>query len=236
MIPARYQSTRFPGKLLAPIAGKPLLELTYRNSLKCESLDQIYIATDDERISNLAKKMKASWFMTSPCCINGTARIIEAIEQNKELRTADLIINFQGDHPFTSPKTVQAMIEWMQKDEQAVMSTAAVLLTDKRKITSPHVVKCTFDCRNTALYFSRAPIPCRKETYYHHLGIYCYRKDFLLKMKNLPESELQRAEGLEQMRPLEAKCKIKIAIVEDVPLSVDTPEDVNEIEEYLACL
>lgn len=236
IIPTRYQSTRFPGKLLAPISGKALLEHTYINSLRCKSLDQIYIATDDERISNLADRLKAPWFMTSPSCVNGTARIIEAMEKNKELRAADLIVNFQGDHPFTSPKTIHAMIEWMQKDKEAVMATAAVLLTDERKIASSHVVKCTFDHENTATYFSRAPIPCRRQTYYHHLGVYCYRKEFLLKLKELPESELEKAEDLEQMRPLEARCKIKIAVVEDMPLSVDTPEDVNEIEEYLACL
>ena len=237
IIPARYSSTRFFGKLLALIHGKTLLQRTFENSKKTELFDEIYIATDDEKISIHANGFGANVIMTPSNCISGTERLAYALQKTEEIQSAKIIFNIQGDHPCISQKTIKAIINTLQDDENVTISTAVSLIEKKEDIFSPHVVKCVMDKSNYALYFSRHPIPfARKEknvSYFHHLGIYAYRPSFLLKYFDMKKSVLEEAEELEQLQFLENGFQIKVSIVDEPILAVDVPEDIKKVEKVL---
>ena len=237
IIPARYGSTRFPGKPLALISGKTLLQRTFERAQLCSLFDEIFIATDDKRIEDHALKFDAKVIMTSEDCINGTERITQAITKIKTIKNDDIIVNVQGDHPLLSPKTIESTIKILKEDDVAVMSTAATLLRDKDEIFSPNIVKVIFDKNSYALYFSRSPIPFSKNfdktKYYYHVGIYAYRANFLKKLAELPQTDNQISEDLEQLKVLEHGYKIKVALVQEKPLGVDTPQDLTKVERYL---
>lgn len=237
IIPSRYASTRFPGKPLALINGRTLLERTYLRVKLCPLLNDILIATDDTRILSHTKTFDAKSIMTSSECKNGTERITEAITKIDEIEDNDIIVNVQGDHPLICPKTIEAIINILQKDSNAVMSTAATLMKDKDEILSPNTVKVVFDKNYKALYFSRSPIPFAKNLdktkYYYHIGIYAYRAYFLKKLAKLQSTENQISEDLEQLKVLENGYSIKVALVRDKPFGVDTPQDITKIEREL---
>lgn len=241
IIPARYASTRFPGKLLAPIAGKTLLQRTYENALRCSALSKVVIATDDIRIYAHVKSFGGNVVMTSMDCPTGTDRLGEAYERYPELQS-ELILNVQGDEPCVDPEILNQVVAILSEDSTAVMSTAVEPISSMEDALSPHVVKCAMDSRQNALYFSRGLIPanksgsyCPQTKYYRHLGIYAYRSDFLLKYRRLPQTPLQIIEDLEQLKALEHGYRIKVAIVShnNNGIGVDIPEDIQKIEKIL---
>jgi len=239
IIPARFASTRLPGKLLLPICGKPLIEHTFENAKKCKSLDELYVATDSEKIASHIHALGGKTIMTSLGCRNGTERLIEALKKNEELQESDLVVNIQGDHPYISPLTITSCIDLLINDKSAVMSTAASPI-EYEKALSSHVVKCVIDKKSNALYFSRSVIPFQKSkldktSFYHHIGLYVYRTSFLLYLNELENTPLQEEEDLEQLKILEHGYNIKVAIVKEIELGVDTPEDITKVEKYL-CL
>ena len=235
IIPARYESSRFPGKPLIDIYGKSLIQRTYENARQCADFSQVIVATDDQRIFDHVKRFGGHVVMTSANCATGTDRLIEVIQKN--FIDADIIINVQGDEPLLEEKVIHEVIEVLRKDTQASMSTAIMKMEDPEEILNPSVVKCVTDIQGNALYFSRSPIPGNKHnkvlptsTYYKHLGIYGYRKEFLLHYGDIPQTPLQLSEDLEQLKVLENGYRIKTVIVNSQSIGVDTPEDLKKIE------
>jgi 3-deoxy-manno-octulosonate cytidylyltransferase (CMP-KDO synthetase) len=240
IIPSRYGSSRFPGKSLALIGGRSLIQRTFESASRCTALDRLVVATDDQRIFDHAKQFGAEVVMTSTDCPTGTDRLVEVIEKERCFDDTSLIVNIQGDEPLIEEGTIRAVIEALKKDPTAVMSTAVFKAESEEDLKS-HSVRCVMDCRGYALYFSRALIPSNKLgcyqkaiSYYNHLGIYAYRRDFLLKYAKLPATPLQIAEDLEQLKVLEHGYPLKVAIVEKShSIGVDTPEDIIKVENYL---
>jgi 3-deoxy-manno-octulosonate cytidylyltransferase (CMP-KDO synthetase) len=223
IIPARYHSKRLEKKLLIKVFGKTILQHTFEKVKSCKLLDEIYIATDNEKILSHAKEISANPLLTPPCN-NGTTRIIRALKENG--LKADIVVNIQGDTPCILPSTIESMVEILKKDNKASMSTAATLIENKEDILSPHTVKVVFDEFKNALYFSRNPIPFSKDldktNYYHHIGVYAYKTDFLKILSRLKPSYLQEKEDLEQLMVLERGYKIKVAITKEHPLDINT--------------
>jgi len=235
IIPARFNSTRFLGKLLFKIGEKTLLQHTFESVKSCQVFDEIFIATEDEIIKQEAVLFDASCIMTNKCQ-NGTHRIIDALKNNKIIQASDIIVNIQGDHPTISVNTIRKTLNILKNDEEAVASTAATIVSyDIAK--SENVVKCTFDKNQNALYFSRSLIPHSKDAkntnYYYHIGIYAYKTSFLYELDNLKDTHLQTKEDLEQLKILEHGYKMKVAIVDEIPHSVDVFEDVKKVEKVL---
>lgn len=235
IIPARYNSTRFLGKLLYKIGSKSLLQHTYENAKLCHIFDELYIATEDEIIKSEADRINAKCLMTN-ICSNGTHRIIDALKTNKKLQESDIIVNIQGDHPKILPNTIKQIVEILSSDQTAAASTAVTKIT-YYDASSPNTVKCVFDNNQNALYFSRSLIPHSKNpketTYYYHIGLYAYKTSFLYKLDKLQDSFLQKKEDLEQLKILENGYKMKVALVDDMPLGIDVFEDVKKVEKIL---
>ncbi|MBN2480043.1 MAG: 3-deoxy-manno-octulosonate cytidylyltransferase, partial [Parachlamydiales bacterium] len=236
IIPARLKSSRLEEKLLYKIFQKPLVQHTFENAKKAKILDDLFIATDSERISNLAKKFGAKCIMSSKICDNGTARIIDAIYQKPEINDCDIIVNIQADHPKIHPNTIKDIVDILKNDKNAVCSTAVTKISYELA-KNENVVKCVFDKNQNALYFSRSLIPHSKDKenidYYYHIGLYAYRVDFLKKFENLKSSKLEVLESLEQLKILENGYSIKVANVLDMPIGVDVFEDIKRVEEVL---
>jgi 3-deoxy-manno-octulosonate cytidylyltransferase (CMP-KDO synthetase) len=237
IIPARFHSTRFPGKLMKKVHGKTVLQRTFENALRSPSLSAVYVATDHELIAEHIESLGGKVLWTSAGCLNGTARLIEALKKNPKLQEADLVVNVQGDHPCVSSASIEAALEILQQDPQAVMSTLAVPFKDIASFRSPHAVKCVVDLHQNALYFSRSPIPYSPrglpKNAYHHIGLYIYRTPCLLSLFDTFPTPLQLEEDLEQLYILEQGFKIKVAFSEDPPLAVDTSQDLNVLEHHL---
>jgi 3-deoxy-manno-octulosonate cytidylyltransferase (CMP-KDO synthetase) len=206
------------------------------------------IATDDERIEREVRSFGANIIWTSPSCQNGTERIAEALQKEPRLQKAKVILNLQGDHPLTSPDTLDRIIEILLNDPLAEIATAARPLEREEDFHSPHIVKCVMDRNGNALYFSRSPIPYFPPSTiprwsplskkgllgYHHIGLYAYRPSFLLKIGSLEDTDLQRAEDLEQLKFLEHGYRMKVALVKDEALGIDTPEDLEKLKKWLS--
>lgn len=240
IIPARYGSTRFPGKPLADIQGKTLIQRTYENALRCSLLDQLIIATDDQRIYDHASSFGAQVMMTPTDCPTGSDRIAYLLEQKPSLQQAEVIVNIQGDEPGLDPGTIQAIVNALKKDPSAVMATGVFPFESSEEACNPNHVKCVLDLQMNVLYFSRALIPGNRTneynnqvTYYRHIGIYAYRPEFLLQYIKLPMTPLQRAEDLEQLKVLEHGYKIKAAVVSKISADVNIPEDIQKVEQEL---
>jgi 3-deoxy-manno-octulosonate cytidylyltransferase (CMP-KDO synthetase) len=236
-IPARYQSSRFPGKPLAIIAGKPMIQHTYERALACSELSAVYVATDDRRIKACVEGFGGNALMTRSAHVSGTDRIAEAARKIG-VKDRDLVVNIQGDQPAFQPEVVSAMIQPLIADASIPMGTLKCRIQDEADITNPNHVKVVVDNRGFALYFSRCPIPfCRDENlgqvHYKHLGFYCFRMDFLLKFTALPEGTLEALEKLEQLRALENGYHISVAESVYDSIEVDVPADVGAIEATL---
>lgn len=235
IIPARYGSTRFPGKPLALINNKPMIQHVYESALKSDIKD-IYVATDDERIYEEVLRFGGKALMTKKYHTCGTERVAEA-SNILGLSSEDIIINLQGDQPLFPAKYFHLLIEPL-KEEIVSMSTLATPFKNSEEINNPNKVKVVVDLRGNALYFSRAPIPYFRPpgelpVYLKHIGVYAYRKKFLDIFVNLPKGKLEEIEKLEQLRVLEHGYSIRVKVVEqDVP-EVDTPEDLTRVQEYL---
>lgn len=239
VIPARYGSTRFPGKPLVPIAGKPLVQHVVERCRRVSGLDELIVATDDERIARVARGF-CRVEMTSPDHPSGTDRVAEVLRRTD----ADAAVNIQGDEPLIDPAVVMAVIGALDK---AGMSTAVSPMTDVADYDNPNVVKVVVSAAGKALYFSRRTIPYVRDAaarpareqlpvfpFLRHLGIYGYRRETLLRLVELPVSPLERAERLEQLRALENGMEIAVATVDYEGIGVDVPEDVARVERLLS--
>lgn len=240
IIPARYGSTRFPGKPLVKIAGKTLIQRTYENAKSCKILDKIIIATDDKRIYDHVKEFQGQVIMTSVDCPTGTDRLAEVIRKDSSLSHAQIIVNIQGDEPTIDPKIIESVAITLNECKEAAVATAVVQINSEEEALNPSVVKCVLDLQGFALYFSRGLIPAGKnlkydpgQVYFRHLGLYAYRRDFLLHYGSLSQTPLQLAEDLEQLRVLENGYRIKAAIVEGESRDVNTPEDIKKVEPFI---
>jgi 3-deoxy-manno-octulosonate cytidylyltransferase (CMP-KDO synthetase) len=229
VIPARYKSTRLPGKPLLLISGKPMIQQVYEHAKKSKYLRDVIAATDDKEIFSCVKSFGGKVVMTSSKHKSGTDRICEAVKNIK----ADIIVNIQGDEPFIDYKNIDKAIEPLLKDKNLNVSTLAIKIKDRKEISDPNKVKVVFDNNNFALYFSRSVIPFNRDGgnvgYYKHIGLYVYRKSFLLKYKNLKQTKSEIAEKLEQLRILDYGEKIKVIITNKDSYSIDTKEDFERI-------
>ena len=239
VIPARWGSTRFPGKSLFPILGKPLLQWVVERARQARSLDRLLVATDDERIRTAAMDFGADVVMTAAEHPSGTDRIAEAVHGID----AQVVINIQGDEPLIDPVLIDALGHTLATDTTWDMATAAAPIRDERDRTATSVVKAVRARDGQALYFSRAMIPFVREKesggaiaanlYWRHIGIYAYRRAFLERLVQEPPCVLEQAEKLEQLRALWLGCRMKVLETNDVGLGVDTPEDVVRAEQAL---
>lgn len=228
VIPARYTSVRLPGKPLLAIAGKPLIQWVYERARQARRLDDVVVATDDRRVYDAVAAFGGKAVMTANFHISGTDRVSE-VARNV---AADVFVNIQGDEPLIPPSTIDAVCEPFQKDPQVQITTARVEITDLAQIESPHVVKVVVNSQDEALYFSRAVIPHPRRpplTFCKHVGIYAYRREVLLNLDRLRPSRLEKIEGLEQLRFLENCIPIRVVLVREDSLGVDTPEDVERV-------
>jgi 3-deoxy-manno-octulosonate cytidylyltransferase (CMP-KDO synthetase) len=225
IIPSRYESSRFPGKPLADLCGKPMIQHVYERVAQAKAVPYVAVATDDERIFSAVKKFGGNAIMTAGTHRSGTDRIAEAVK-TLNLSCDAIVVNIQGDQPIFEPAQVDEVIRPLIDTPEIKMSTLIYKIILDEEITHPHAVKVVFDCENNALYFSRSTIPYvrsadMKADYYKHHGIYAYRCDFLDTFTKLPEGKLEKLEALEQLRALEYGYKIKVVI---------TPHDSVEVD------
>jgi 3-deoxy-manno-octulosonate cytidylyltransferase (CMP-KDO synthetase) len=228
VIPARYASSRFPGKALATIASKTMLEHVYDRVKRSQYIDPLVIATDDKRIFDAARSFGAEVKMTRGDHISGTDRVAEVASQYD----ADIVVNIQGDEPLIDPEAIDSAVLPLIHEPAISMSTLRKQIEDPSEVGNPNVVKVVTDRFQNAIYFSRAPIPFDRGSdavYYKHIGLYVYRKKFLLRYSDLPVGPLEEAERLEQMRALENGFKIRVVGTEYESLGVDTPEDLERV-------
>lgn len=235
VIPARYGSSRFRGKVLAKIAGKPMIQWVYEQVSKSQTLDQLLVAVDDPRVLKCVEGFGGKALMTSPDHPSGTDRIAAVIETIQ----TDIVVNIQGDQPLIDPKMIDEAVQPMLDDPSIQMSTLKIKISEE-DYNDPAVVKVVVDENDFALYFSRSLIPFPRDgeslDIYEHVGIYVYRKDFLLKIAKMPQSNLEKIEMLEQLRVLEKGYKIKVIETKSkhaAGVSVDTPEDLARVEKLV---
>jgi 3-deoxy-manno-octulosonate cytidylyltransferase (CMP-KDO synthetase) len=235
VIPARFSSTRFPGKILAPLAGKPMLQHVYERASQARYLSSTIIATDDQRIFDAARGFGARVRMTRTDHPSGTDRVAEIASAEN----AEVIVNIQGDEPLIDPAAIDAAVLPVAHDPDIVMATLKKKIEDFSEIDNPNVVKVVTDRAGDAIYFSRCPIPFNRErasgaTYYKHIGLYIYQRDFLLNYSSLPIGPLEQTERLEQLRALENGYRIRVVETEYESLGVDTPADLERVEKLFA--
>ena len=239
IIPARYKSNRFPGKPLALINGKPMIQHVVERAENVDILSRVVVATDDDRIAACVTSYGGEYVMTRPNHVSGSDRLAEAAELLK-ISEHDVVVNIQGDQPLFPEEVINQVAQPLLDDPALPMSTLIYKIIRPEEINDPNHVKTVFDKDNYALYFSRAPIPFQrnpeegeKPTYYKHLGFYAYRKGFLLSFVALPEGEWERFEKLEQLRALEYGYKIKLVLTEHDSIEVDTHEDLLRVENHI---
>jgi 3-deoxy-manno-octulosonate cytidylyltransferase (CMP-KDO synthetase) len=236
LIPARYDSSRFPGKPLALILGKPLIQWVYEQALQVPGLDGVWVATDDGRIRECVAAFGGRALMTRADHPSGSDRLAEAAGL-LDLAPEDLVINIQGDQPVFPPKLISQLVEVFSRDPEVVMATPVRRESDPAAAANPNVVKVVFDRAGRALYFSRSPLPFWREGgppyFYRHIGIYAYLVQFLKEFVHLPPGRWEAAEKLEQLRALEHGFAIHVVETEGDTREVDTPADARQVEEFL---
>lgn len=236
VIPARYASTRLPGKPLLSETGRPLIQHVVEAARMARSLDRVIVATDDERIAEAVRQFGGEVRMTRADHPSGTDRIAEVAAGLPE---AGIVVNLQGDEPEMSGEALDRVVDLLRRDSQAPMATLATPIRDERVFLDPSCVKVVCSAEGRALYFSRSPVPCHRDGLpesgavlgHLHLGLYAYRRDFLLKLAALPPSPLEQSEKLEQLRVLEAGYPIAVGVVEEPSIGIDTPEDYRRFVE-----
>lgn len=236
VIPARYASTRLPGKPLVPIAGKPMIQLVYERAKLAQRADHVVVATDDERIVKAVEAFGGHARMTRLDHRTGTERVAEVAAHEP----GDVFVNVQGDEPLLDPVALDTAVASLLEEPAAAIGTLATPIKTPADIMDPNVVKTVLDFDGNALYFSRAPVPWVRDTaskiqvrHLKHLGLYVFQREALLEYPTLPQGELERIEQLEQLRWLENGWKIRVAEVEHDAVSVDVPEDVARVEKLL---
>lgn len=235
VIPARYASTRLPGKVLLPIAGKPMIQHVWERTKKSKLLSDVWIAADDQQIMEAAEKFGAKAVLTSVHHQSGTDRIAEAVKNVK----VDMVVNIQGDEPLMDVRVIDALVKALLKNKSYQMATVVKRIDRSDDIHNPNIVKVVVDANQDALYFSRSEIPFNRDRdngvdYFKHIGIYAYRKNFLLRLTKMPPSRLEKIEKLEQLRVLEAGYKIKMILTDVETAGVDTAEDLKKVEKLLS--
>ncbi|WP_028583227.1 3-deoxy-manno-octulosonate cytidylyltransferase [Desulfogranum mediterraneum] len=240
VIPARYHSNRFPGKPLALIGTKPMIQHVVERAWKVSMLDRVVVATDDQRIAAQVEAFGGEYVLTRGDHATGTDRLAEAAEL-LDIEEHDVVVNIQGDQPLFPEEIVKQVATPLLVDPALPMSTLIYKIIRPEEIDDPNHVKTVFDCHWNALYFSRSPIPFQRNpeegiqpTYYKHLGFYAYRKGFLVTFVGLPEGEWEKFEKLEQLRALEFGYTIRVILTDHDSIEVDTPRDINRVEQLLS--
>ena len=233
VIPSRYASTRLEGKPLKDICGHTMVEWVYKRALKSK-LDGVVVATDDERIVDEVKSFGGNVILTRKDHINGTSRIAEVCETYIDY---DVIVNIQGDEPLIEPDMINSIIDSFVEDNTIPMSTLKYKLTDMAEIENPNAVKVVTDKNDFAIYFSRSVIPYPRnlnmDNYYKHVGIYGYKRDFVMEYAKMASTPLELSESLEQLRVLENGYKIKVLETPYKIIGVDTQEELERVREYI---
>ncbi|MBZ9779211.1 3-deoxy-manno-octulosonate cytidylyltransferase [Psychroflexus sp. CAK8W] len=231
MIPARYEASRFPGKLMQDLAGKTVITRTYEAAKSTELFDEVYVVTDSELIFSEIEKEGGKVIMSKKEHECGSDRIAEAVQH----MDVDIVINVQGDEPFINEKALSKLLNVFKEDKDRLIDLASlkVKLTSEEDILNPNHVKVITDLNNFALYFSRSPIPFHRAKdlqvdYFKHVGIYAFRKDALMAFYNLPMSPLESAEKIECIRYLENGKTIKMVETQEVSIGIDTPQDLEK--------
>ena len=233
IIPARYGSSRLEGKPLLKANNKPIIQWVWEKAKSCPMVDRVIVATDDDRIYNACKEFRAEVEMTSTEHKSGSDRIAEVAERHPEI---GYIINLQGDEPLIEQANIELVIKGVKEDANADISTLVREIKDADEVNNPNLVKCVVDFNNYAMQFSRSKIPYERAEndgswkFYGHLGIYGYKREALFKMTKLPQAPYEMAEKLEQLRALQNGMKIKIAVVDNVPVGIDTAEDFEKFK------
>ncbi len=254
VIPARFEASRFPGKPLTSLAGKPMIQHVYENAARAQRVNAVIVATDSDRIAEAVRAFGGSAVMTSDAHQSGTDRIAEAVriltEDGMLIGAEDVVVNVQGDEPLLNPAMVDEVIGLMD-DPRADIGTLAKRISDVEDLFNPNVVKVVFGPDGYALYFSRAPIPYHRDLFirgseglpdeklaevsmYRHCGIYAFRRRSLERFAQLPPARLEQIEKLEQLRALENNTAIKVGITEHTTIGVDTPEDLERVKQWLS--
>lgn len=241
IIPARFASTRFPGKPLVEIAGKSMIERVYQRVSRSATIDRVIVATDDQRIYQAVTAFGGEAWMTRDDHASGTDRLAEVAAGFE----TDLVVNVQGDEPLIDPAMIDAAVAPLLADPAIVMGTLKAPVADWQEFRDPNVVKVVTDSAGFALYFSRSPVPFPREEWedasvspaelgaFKHIGLYVYRRDFLLRFAAMPQTRLEETEKLEQLRALENGYRIRVVETDRVCIGVDTPEDVARVEALL---
>lgn len=239
IIPARYASTRFPAKALADVGGKPMIQRVYEQAKKVSALNLVVVATDHSEIYDCVKQVGGDVCMTKEGHISGTDRCYEALTLQPD--TFDYVINIQGDEPFIQPEQISLLAGMLNGETE--IGTLVKVITDQEQVSNPNVVKVVFSKTNVALYFSRSPIPHLRNipqpdwssarTIYKHVGMYAYRTDVLKQITQLPVSQLEKAESLEQLRWLENGFKILVAETTQETIGIDTPDDLRKALQHV---
>jgi 3-deoxy-manno-octulosonate cytidylyltransferase (CMP-KDO synthetase) len=236
VIPARYASTRFPAKVLAKIDGRPMIEWVWQRAKLSQQLDIVVIACDHQDVYKVAIDFGAKAVMTDPNHPSGSDRIAQVV---KDL-DVDIVVNIQGDEPFIDPLTIDRLTSLLKDHHDCQMATVIREIEDDQDFLNPNVVKCVIDINGDALYFSRSPIPYNRNQQkpaeykaYKHLGLYAYRKSFLLQYQQWPKGMLESIEQLEQLRVLERGYKIKTTMTNYESIAVDTPDDLEKVNLWL---
>lgn len=243
IIPARYGSTRFEGKVLADLGGKPVIQHVYERAKQAKLLDDLIVACDDERVKNVVSEFGGKAILTSPDQPTGTDRLTEVVNPID----VKVVVNIQGDEPFVQPTMIDNIVLELLNNPKIGMATIIKKIEDEKELCDPNIVKVVIDKDGYALYFSRNFIPFVRERagdkplleatiFYKHIGLYGYTKDFLFTFKNLPKSNLEEAEKLEQLRVLEHGYKIKTIVTKFDTIGIDTPEDLERAKALLGKL
>ncbi|HEY1786011.1 MAG TPA: 3-deoxy-manno-octulosonate cytidylyltransferase [Pirellulales bacterium] len=239
VIPARLASTRLPRKLLLAETGKPLIQHTYEAAGQARLAAGLCVAADHEEIAAAVRAFGGEVRMTSPDCASGTDRVAEIARQMPDV---EIFVNVQGDEPELSGEAIDRVIDLLARDPEAVMATLATPIRDRQQLDDPACVKVVFDRAGRALYFSRSPIPHARQwddslltaepaAFHQHIGLYAYRRDFLLRVADIPRTPLERLENLEQLRVLESGYSIAVGVVAERTIGIDTPEDYRAFVE-----
>lgn len=231
IIPARYESSRLRGKPLIEVGGKPIIQWVFEKAVQAQLADRVIIATDNEKIYETSLMFGAEAEMTLDTHNSGSDRIAEVAERHPEIA---YIVNLQGDEPMINPETIDTVIRLLKEDDEADISTLVREVKEKNEINNPNLVKCVFNNLGYAMYFSRSKIPYERNVghskFYGHLGIYGYKREALFNMTGGNQTSLELSESLEQLRALQMGMKIKVSVVEDKPIGIDTIEDLNNFK------
>ncbi|MBO5072007.1 MAG: 3-deoxy-manno-octulosonate cytidylyltransferase [Eubacterium sp.] len=234
VIPARYKSSRFPGKPLTEICGKPMIWWVYQQAKKVPEFDSVYVATDDERIKAACEAYSINVIMTSDRHKTGSDRVAEVAEKVE----GDLFVNVQGDEPVINPEMIRQVISIFTEDDSVYFGSLKKEITDPDEINAPSTVKVVTDDNGDAMYFSRSVIPSnlkdgRLARVFRHVGIYAYKREFLLKFAAMVQTELELGEGIEPLRAMQKGYKMRLKETEYTSIGVDLPEHIQKVEQVI---